>query len=106
MTCASRGDGVALLETTAASVVVGMLEILREKAGQECYSMHQGEGRRLGGSRGKGESWTASKSVMHGGSTYGLRRAIWAALRCLFRGEREEQEGECGGFIVEVFMTI
>jgi hypothetical protein len=43
---------------------------------------------------------------MHGGSTYGLRRAIWAALRRLFRGEREEREGECGGFIVEVFMTI
>jgi hypothetical protein len=31
MTCASRGDGVVLLETTAASVVVGVLEILREK---------------------------------------------------------------------------
>jgi hypothetical protein len=49
MTCASRGDGVALLETTAASVVVGVLEILREKAGQECYSTRQREGRRLGG---------------------------------------------------------
>jgi hypothetical protein len=32
-TCASRGDGVARLETTAASVIVGALEILREKAG-------------------------------------------------------------------------
>jgi hypothetical protein len=32
-TCASRGDGVARLETTAASVIVGVLEILREKAG-------------------------------------------------------------------------
>jgi hypothetical protein len=54
MTCASRGDGVALLETTAASVVVGVLEILREKAGQGCYSTRPREGRRLGGSRGKG----------------------------------------------------
>jgi hypothetical protein len=32
-TCASRGDGEARLETTAASVIVGVLEILREKAG-------------------------------------------------------------------------
>jgi hypothetical protein len=30
---------------------------------------------------------------------HGLRRAIWAALRRLFRGEREEREEECGGFI-------
>jgi hypothetical protein len=28
-----QGDGVARLETTAASVIVGVLEILREKAG-------------------------------------------------------------------------
>jgi hypothetical protein len=33
MTCASRGDGVARLETTTASVIIGVLEILREKAG-------------------------------------------------------------------------
>jgi hypothetical protein len=32
-TCASRGDGEARLETTAASVIVGVLELLREKAG-------------------------------------------------------------------------
>jgi hypothetical protein len=32
-TCASRGDGEARLETTAASVIVGVLEILQEKAG-------------------------------------------------------------------------
>jgi hypothetical protein len=32
-TCASRGDSEARLETTAASVIVGVLEILREKAG-------------------------------------------------------------------------
>jgi hypothetical protein len=32
-TCASRGDGEARLETTAASVIVGVLEILREIAG-------------------------------------------------------------------------
>jgi hypothetical protein len=56
MTCASRGDGVARLETTAASVVVGVLEILREKAGQGCYSTRPREGEKLGGSRGKGEA--------------------------------------------------
>jgi hypothetical protein len=31
--CASRGDGVARLETTAASVIVGVLKTLRERAG-------------------------------------------------------------------------
>jgi hypothetical protein len=55
-TCASRGDGEARLETTAASVIDGELEILREKAGQGCYSTRPREGRRLGGSRGKGEA--------------------------------------------------
>jgi hypothetical protein len=33
MTGASRGDGVARLELMAASVIVGVLEILREIAG-------------------------------------------------------------------------
>jgi hypothetical protein len=42
---------------------------------------------------------------MTGGGNCELRRAIWAARRRLFRGERGEREGECGGFIVEVFMT-
>jgi hypothetical protein len=55
-TCASRGDGDARLETTAASVIVGELEILREKAGQGCDSTLLREGKRLGGSRGKGEA--------------------------------------------------
>jgi hypothetical protein len=55
-TGASRGDGDARLEMTAASVIVGELEILREKAGQGCYSTRPREGRRLGGSRGKGEA--------------------------------------------------
>jgi hypothetical protein len=32
-TCTSRGDGEARLETTAASVIVGVLKILREKVG-------------------------------------------------------------------------
>jgi hypothetical protein len=32
-TCASRGDGEARLEMTAASVTIGVLEILQEKAG-------------------------------------------------------------------------
>jgi hypothetical protein len=56
MTGASRGDGDARLESTAASVIVGELEILREKAGQGCYLMRPRGGRRLGGSRGKGEA--------------------------------------------------
>jgi hypothetical protein len=55
-TGASRGDGDARLEMTAASVLVGKLEILREKAGQGCYSTRPREGRRLGGLRGKGEA--------------------------------------------------
>jgi hypothetical protein len=33
MTCASRGDGEQWLEATVASVIVGELEKLREKAG-------------------------------------------------------------------------
>jgi hypothetical protein len=56
MTGASRGDGGARLETTAASVIVGVLETLREREGQGCYSTRQREGRRLGGSRGKGKA--------------------------------------------------
>jgi hypothetical protein len=56
MTGASRGDGDARLESTAASVIVDVLEILREKEGQGCYSVRQREGRKLGGSRGKGEA--------------------------------------------------
>jgi hypothetical protein len=56
MTGASRDDGDARLESTAASVIDGELEILREKAGQGCYSTRPREGRRLGCSRGKGEA--------------------------------------------------
>jgi hypothetical protein len=41
---------------TAASVIVGELEMLQMKAGQRCYSMRPREGRRLGGLRGKGEA--------------------------------------------------
>jgi hypothetical protein len=52
----SRGDGDARLEITAASVIVGELEMLQMKAGQRCYSMRPREGRRLGGLRGKGEA--------------------------------------------------
>jgi hypothetical protein len=55
-TDASRGDGEWWLEATAASVVVGELEKLREKAGQGYESMLQREGRRLGSSRGEGET--------------------------------------------------
>jgi hypothetical protein len=51
-----RGNGDARLEMMAASVIVGELEILREKAGQGCYLTRPREGRRLGGSRGKGEA--------------------------------------------------
>jgi hypothetical protein len=53
---ASRGDGDAQLETRVASVLVGELKILREKAGRGYQSMLHREGRRLGGSRGKGEA--------------------------------------------------
>jgi hypothetical protein len=55
-TCASRGDDEVRLESAAASVVVGELEILREKAGQGYQSMLQREGRRRGSSRGEGEA--------------------------------------------------
>jgi hypothetical protein len=55
-TCASRGDGDARLETTAASVIVRELKILRENAGQGCYSTRPREGERLEGLRGKGEA--------------------------------------------------
>jgi hypothetical protein len=56
MTGASRGDGDAWLESTVASVIIGELEILREKVGQWCYSTCPRGGRRLGGSRGKVEA--------------------------------------------------
>jgi hypothetical protein len=56
MTGASRGDGDARLESTAASVIVDVLEKLCKEAGQGCHSVRQREGRRLGGSRGKGEA--------------------------------------------------
>jgi hypothetical protein len=51
-TGASRGDGGRWLESTAASVVVGGLEKLREKAGQAINrrSRERGEG---GGARGE-----------------------------------------------------
>jgi hypothetical protein len=38
-TCASRGDGEVRLETTAASVVVGVLEKLQQRARKGCQSM-------------------------------------------------------------------
>jgi hypothetical protein len=52
MTGASRGNGEGWLETTTASVVVGGLEKLREKAGQAINrrSRVRGEG---GGARGE-----------------------------------------------------
>jgi hypothetical protein len=55
-TGASRGDGDARLETMAASVLIGELEILQEKVGRGYQSTLHREGRRLGGSRGKGEA--------------------------------------------------
>jgi hypothetical protein len=42
------------LETTAASVVVGVLEKLQQRARKGCQSTRQREGRRFGGSREKG----------------------------------------------------
>jgi hypothetical protein len=50
-TGASRGDGEGRPEATAASVIVGELEKLQEKAGQWCHSTRQREGRRRGSSR-------------------------------------------------------
>jgi hypothetical protein len=53
-TGASRGDGEVRLEATIASVIVGELEKLQEKAGQWCHSTRQREGRRIGESRSEG----------------------------------------------------
>jgi hypothetical protein len=50
-TGASRGDGDARLETTAASVIVGELEMLQKKAGKKYHSTLQRERRWRGSSR-------------------------------------------------------
>jgi hypothetical protein len=57
MTCASWGDGERWLEATAASVVVGVLEKLREKAGQGYHSTRQREGRRRDQRRERGDAY-------------------------------------------------
>jgi hypothetical protein len=76
MTCVSRGDDEVRLEATAASVVVGELEKLREKAGQGYQSTFQREGRREREFEGRGGGFTASESTTSSGRTCELQRGI------------------------------
>jgi hypothetical protein len=79
-TGASRGDSERWLESTAASVVDGELEKLREKVGQGYQSTLQREGRKRGNSRGEGEA-----------SPHRNRRCL--AVETASSGERFEQPG-------------
>jgi hypothetical protein len=72
-TGASRGDGDARLETTAASVIVGELEMLQIKAKKK--SLDAPERMEMNGeSEGEGGGFTASESMTSGGGTCELRR--------------------------------
>jgi hypothetical protein len=69
-TSASRGDGDGWLETTAASVVVGGLEKLREKVGQAINRCSRERGGELEVRRG---CFTASESTVTGCGNCELR---------------------------------
>jgi hypothetical protein len=100
----SLGDGEGWPETTAASVVVGGLEELREKAGQainRCYR-ERGKG---GGARGEKGCFTASESMVTGGGNCEFRREIPAAWRLRIERGREEKGEGVLGFIGTVLMA-
>jgi hypothetical protein len=100
----SNGDEVRL-GTTTASVVVGELEKLQEKAGQRCHSTCQKEGRRLGGSRGKGEASLRGYRQNSAACLHGLRRGIPLAWQLRVERGREEKGEGVLGFIGTVLMA-
>jgi hypothetical protein len=100
----SNGDEVRL-ETTTASAVVGELEKLQEKAGQRCHSTRQREGRRLGGSRGKGEAGPRRNRRRLAAAPVSSDDEIEQPGGVFYRGKREGKGEGVLGFIGMVLMA-
>jgi hypothetical protein len=101
----SRGDGDARLETTAASVIVGELEMLQKKGGEK-ISLDAPEREEMEGEFG-GEGVASPRGCRRKSTVglHGLRRGISPAWR--LRNERGgEEKGEgVSGFIGEGLMA-
>jgi hypothetical protein len=100
----SNGDEVRL-ETTMASVVVGELEKLQEKTGKRCHSTRQREGRRLGGSRGKGEAGPRQNQRPLAAAPVSSGDEIEQPGGVFCRGKREGEGEGVLGFIGTILMA-
>jgi hypothetical protein len=104
-TGASRGNGDARLETTAASVIIGELKMLQGKVGQWCYSTRPREGRRLGGSGGKGEAGPRRNRRCLAMAPVSSGDEIEQPGGVFCRGKREGKGERVLGFIGTVLMA-
>jgi hypothetical protein len=96
MAFSSRDDGERRLEATTASVVVGVLEKLREKAGQGHHSTRQREGRRGDQRRERGDAYPRQNRPRTEADTAALVREL-GSLGAQIREERgRERRGGLG----------
>jgi hypothetical protein len=96
VTYASLGDDEVRLEATAALVVIGELEKLREKAGQGYQSTLQREGRRRGSSRGEGEALPRRNRRCLAAEPTSSGEEFEQPGGIFFRGKGRSERGECG----------
>jgi hypothetical protein len=91
---------------TAASVIVGELEKLQEKARQRYHSMRQREGGRIGGSRGEGEASPRRNRRCLAVAPVSSGEEIEQPSGVFCRGKREERERRAWAFIGSSFDGI